>query len=48
VHAWVRFEKDENLVETIQASKVVYAKPFKVGGGGGGLAELVVLILYVT
>ncbi len=27
--AWVCFEKDENLVETIQ-SKVTYAKPLKV------------------
>jgi hypothetical protein len=28
--AWVHLEKDENLVETIQTSKVTYAKPLKV------------------
>jgi hypothetical protein len=31
--AWVHLEKDENLVETIRASKVVYAKPLKVAWG---------------
>jgi hypothetical protein len=31
--AWVHLEKDENLVETIQASKVTYAKPLKVAWG---------------
>jgi hypothetical protein len=30
---WARFEKDENLVETIQASRVAYAKPLKVAWG---------------
>jgi len=29
-NAWVWFEKDENLVETIQINKVTYAKPLKV------------------
>jgi hypothetical protein len=28
--AWVCLEKDENLVEVIQANKVAYAKPLKV------------------
>jgi hypothetical protein len=28
--AWVHFEKDENLVETIQASIITYAKPLKI------------------
>jgi hypothetical protein len=32
-NAWARFEKDENLVETIQASRVAYAKPLKVAWG---------------
>jgi hypothetical protein len=31
--AWARLEKDENLVETIRASKVVYAKPLKLARG---------------
>ncbi len=31
--AWARLEKDENLVETIQASKVTYAKPLKLAWG---------------
>jgi hypothetical protein len=31
--AWARLEKDENLVETIWASKVTYAKPLKVAWG---------------
>jgi hypothetical protein len=31
--AWVCFEKDENLIETIQTSKVTYAKPLKVAWG---------------
>jgi hypothetical protein len=31
--AWVHLEKDENLVETIWASKIAYAKPFKVAWG---------------
>jgi hypothetical protein len=31
--AWVHLEKDENLVETIRASKVTYAKPLKVVWG---------------
>jgi len=31
--AWARFEKDENLVETIRASRVAYAKPLKVAWG---------------
>jgi hypothetical protein len=31
--AWAHFEKDENLVETIRASKVAYAKPLKVAWG---------------
>jgi len=31
--AWACFEKDENLVETIRASKVTYAKPLKLAWG---------------
>jgi hypothetical protein len=31
--AWARLEKDENLVETIQAIKVAYVKPLKVAWG---------------
>jgi hypothetical protein len=31
--AWAHFEKDKNLVETIWASKVVYAKPLKITWG---------------
>jgi len=31
--AWAHLEKDENLVETIQASKIAYAKPLKVVWG---------------
>ncbi len=31
--AWARLEKDKNLVETIWASKVAYAKPLKVAWG---------------
>jgi len=31
--AWAHLEKDKNLVETIQANKVVYAKPLKVAWG---------------
>jgi hypothetical protein len=31
--AWARLEKDENLVESIQVSKVAYAKPLKVAWG---------------
>jgi hypothetical protein len=31
--AWARFEKDENLVETIQTSRITYAKPLKVAWG---------------
>jgi len=31
--AWARLEKDENLVETIWASKIAYAKPLKVAWG---------------
>jgi hypothetical protein len=33
-NAWAhRLEKDENLVEIIQASRVTYAKPLKVAWG---------------
>jgi hypothetical protein len=32
-NAWVRLEKDENLVEAIWASKIAYAKPLKVAWG---------------
>jgi len=28
--AWAHLEKDENLIETIRASRVVYAKPLKL------------------
>jgi hypothetical protein len=31
--AWACLEKDENLVEAIQVSKVDYAKPLKVTWG---------------
>jgi hypothetical protein len=31
--AWARLEKDENLIETIQASRVAYAKPLKLAWG---------------
>jgi hypothetical protein len=31
--AWERLEKDENLVETIWASRIAYAKPLKVAWG---------------
>jgi hypothetical protein len=31
--AWACLEKDENLVETIRASIIAYAKPLKVGWG---------------
>jgi hypothetical protein len=31
--AWVLFEKDENLVETIRASIIACAKPLKVAWG---------------
>jgi hypothetical protein len=31
--AWAHFQKDKNLVETIQASIIVYAKPLKVTWG---------------
>jgi hypothetical protein len=32
-NAWAHLEKDENLVETIRASKVAFAKPLKVAWG---------------
>jgi hypothetical protein len=32
-NAWARLEKDENLIETIRASRVVYAKPLKLAWG---------------
>jgi len=32
-NAWAHLEKDEDLVETIRASRVVYAKPLKVAWG---------------
>ncbi len=32
-NAWACLEKDENLVETIQASIIAYAKPLKVAWG---------------
>jgi hypothetical protein len=32
-NAWAHLEKDKNLVETIQASKVAYTKPIKVAWG---------------
>jgi hypothetical protein len=31
--AWVHLEKDENLVETIWASTIAYAKPLKIALG---------------
>jgi len=31
--AWAHLEEDENLVETIKASRVGYAKPLKVAWG---------------
>ncbi len=31
--AWAHLEKDENLVETIWASKITYAKPLKLAWG---------------
>jgi hypothetical protein len=31
--AWARLEKDENLVETIRASIIAYAKPLKFAWG---------------
>jgi hypothetical protein len=31
--AWVHLEQDKNLIETIWASKVAYAKPLKVAWG---------------
>jgi hypothetical protein len=31
--AWACLEKDENLIETIQASKIAYVKPLKVAWG---------------
>jgi hypothetical protein len=31
--AWARFEKDENLVETIRASIIAFAKHLKVAWG---------------
>jgi hypothetical protein len=31
--AWACFEKDKNLVETIRASRVTYAKPLKLAWG---------------
>ncbi len=31
--AWVHLEKDKNLIETIQTSKVTYAKRLKVAWG---------------
>jgi len=31
--AWTHLEKDENLVETIQASRLAYAKPLKIAWG---------------
>ncbi len=32
-NTWAWFKKDDNLVEAIWASKVTYAKPFKVVWG---------------
>ncbi len=32
-NAWAHFEKDENLVEAIRASKLAYTKPLKVAWG---------------
>jgi hypothetical protein len=31
--AWAQFEKDENLVEAIRASRLAYTKPLKVAWG---------------
>jgi hypothetical protein len=31
--AWAHLEKNENLVETIQASRITYAKPLKLAWG---------------
>jgi hypothetical protein len=31
--AWARLEKDKNLVETIRASRITYAKPLKLAWG---------------
>jgi len=31
--AWARLEKDGNLVETIWASRIAYAKPLKLAWG---------------
>jgi hypothetical protein len=31
--AWARLEKDENLVKTIRASRIAYAKPLKLAWG---------------
>jgi hypothetical protein len=31
--AWACFEKDDNLVEVMRASKIAYAKPLKVAWG---------------
>jgi hypothetical protein len=31
--AWAHLEKDENLVEVVQASRLTYAKPLKVAWG---------------
>jgi hypothetical protein len=31
--AWACLEKDKNLVETIQASRITYVKPLKVAWG---------------
>jgi hypothetical protein len=31
--AWARLEKDDNLVETIRASRIAYTKPLKLAWG---------------
>ncbi len=31
--AWAHLDKDENLVEVIQASRLAYAKPLKIAWG---------------
>jgi hypothetical protein len=31
--AWAHLEKDKNLVETIRANRIAYAKPFKLAWG---------------
>jgi len=31
--AWAHLEKDENLVEAIQASRLAYGKPLKIAWG---------------